>query len=218
MSVPCLVARRAARAIRWQLIARRVAAGIALPASLAVAQSDSSSSVTLTGSDIPAYTSPYVGVSGTGGTTLSCPSLYSLVGIAGTRLKFVQKITAICASFTKDGLTARVTTLDPTAVGTGAAGFTLQCPSGRVVARLRVAYHTDTALYPFLGGVEISCGLFSLGTWSTPLQPIAMSNFDGWPRKDLVTCTSPKQPVRALRVRATTSVKALGIVCDEPWS
>ena len=196
----------------------RIAVALAAMASPAVAQSDSSSSVTLTGSDLPAYTSAFIGVSGTGGTTVSCPSLYSLVGVAGTRLKFVQKITAIWASFTKDGSTARVMTVDPSAVGAGAAGFTLQCPSGRVLARIRVAYHTDTALYPYLGGVEIACGAFSLGNWSTPLQAIAMSSFDGWPRKEAVTCTNASQPVRALRVRATTSVKALGIVCDEPWS
>jgi hypothetical protein len=197
------------------LIIATLGGGLASPLA---AQADSSGgSVTLVGSDNPAYTSPFIGVTGTGGTTLSCPSLYSLIGVAGTRLKFVQKVTAICASFTKDGLMARVTTLDPSAVGAGAAGFTLQCPTGRLVTQLRVAYHTDVTLYPYLGAIEISCAAWSLGQWTTPFQAIAMSNFAGWPRKDTVACPRPVQPARALRVRATTSVKALGIVCDEMY-
>jgi hypothetical protein len=181
------------------------------------AQTDTSSSVTITATDPPPQVSPYIGIASSGGSTMSCPSGKMIIGIGGTRLKFLQKVTPICGSFTKDGSTASSAPLDPTAINVGASGFKLECGRSRVVSKLRVAHHENTVTYPYLGAVEITCSSWNNWQWTTSGQQLlAMLNFESWQVKASVACGSANQPVKALRVRGTTSVKALSIICDEP--
>jgi hypothetical protein len=186
----------------------------------AVGQGDSSSG-TISGSGsisitTPSpYTSPYIGVAGTAtATTAACPAGKIVIGLAGSRLKFIQKITPVCAVVNKDGSFSAVAAIDPGAITTSV--FRLQCTPGHVVTRVRVAYVANTTTYPYLGAVEIGCTSWLLSQWSGVPQPIASTGFDGWPVKASVACTNQTQPMRALRVRATTAVKMLGIVCSQP--
>lgn len=190
--------------------------GLLVP-SVARAQTDTSSSITLTGSDPPPQTSSYIGVPSSGGTTAACPSGKMIIGVGGTKLKFVQKITPICGSYTKDGNTVSSSPIDVTAIALGGSGFKLECGRSKVVTKLRVAHQQNTTTYPYIGGVEISCLPWVVGQWmaDTP-QVLATSGFDSWQQKPSVSCASQMQPARSLRVRATTSVKALSIICDEP--
>ena len=185
--------------------------------SVSAAQADTSSSVTLTASDLPPQTSSYIGVPSSGGTTAACPSGKMIIGVGGTKLKFVQKITPICGSFTKEGNTVSSAPIDATAIGMGASGFKLECGRSKVVTKIRVAHQQNTTTYPYIGGVEISCSPWVVGQWmaDTP-QVLATSGFDSWQQKPSVSCGSQMQPAKSLRVRATTSVKALSIICDEP--
>lgn len=191
-------------------------AGLLIPAA-SIAQADTSSSITLIGSDQPPQTSPYIGVPSSGGTTAACPAGKMIIGVGGTKLKFVQKITPICGSYTKEGNTVSSSPIDAAAIGTGASGFKLECGRSKVVMKLRVAHQQNTTTYPYIGGVEISCSPWVVGQWmaDTP-QVLATSGFDSWQQKPFVSCASQMQPARSLRVRATTSVKALSIICDEP--
>ena len=191
--------------------------GIVSISSSVVAQTDTSSSVTITATDPPPYVSGYIGITSSGGTTMSCPAGKMMIGIGGTRLKFIQKVTPICGSFTKDGSTASSAPLDPAAINTGASGFKLECGRSRVVSKLRVAHQENTVTYPYLGGVEITCSSWNNWQWTADNpQVLAMLNFESWQKKASVSCSSQNQPVKSLRVRSTTSVKALSIICDEP--
>lgn len=173
-------------------------------------------SVTISLIDLPPQVSSYIGVPASGGTTAACPAGKMVIGVAGMRMKFIQKITPICGSYNKDGSIASSSLLDPSAVGAN-PGFRLECARGRVATKLRVAFNDNFEIYPYLGGVEISCVPWIGGQWSGD-PPIAVSttNFESWPRKSSVSCTSQVQPVRSLRIRSTTAIKALSIVCDEP--
>ena len=184
--------------------------------SVARAQTDTSSSITLTGSDQPPQKSPYIGIPSSGGTTAACPSGKMIIGVGGTKLKFIQKITPICGSYTKDGSTVSSSPIDVAAIGIGGSGFKLECGRSKVVTKIRVAHQQNTTTYPYIGGVEISCSPWVVGQWmaDTP-QVLATSGFDSWQQKPSVSCASQMQPARSLRVRATTSVKALSIICDE---
>jgi len=136
-----------------------------------------------------------------------------VVGVAGSRAKFIQKITPICGSMGK--LTASLPApLDPSALAV--APFTLQCQGGRVVTKIRVSWNSNVTVYPYLGGVEISCLPWVVSQWSaeTP-QTVATGNFESWSVKASVACTSQMQPIRSLRIRAPYWVKALSIICDE---
>ncbi|HEY8166365.1 MAG TPA: hypothetical protein VIF83_12490 [Gemmatimonadaceae bacterium] len=144
---------------------------------------------------------------------MTCPSGKLIVGAAGSKLKFIQKITPLCAIIKKDGSFADLATVDPPPT---VGAFQLKCENGHVVTRLRVSYHENTAVYPFLGGVEIGCSTWSGGFSSGLPQAAATTGFDGWPLKAAVACSNQSQPARALRIRATTAVKALSIKCDEP--
>jgi hypothetical protein len=176
--------------------------------------SSGSTSVTISITDRPVYNSPFIGISSTAiSFVVTCPSGKLMVGVAGSKLKFIQKITPLCAIMKKDGSFGDLATVDP-APTVGA--FQLKCENGHVVTRLRVSYHENTAVYPFLGGVEIGCTTWS-GSLSSGLpQAVATTGFDGWPLKATVACSNQSQPARALRIRATTAVKALSIKCDEP--
>lgn len=181
------------------------------------AQSDTSSSATISIQDLAPQVSPYVGVPSTGGSTATCTLGRIAIGVAGSRTKFILKVTPICANVGKTGAFANVAPIDPAAVGSGGAVFTLQCSPGHVMTQLRVSYHTNTATYPFLAGLEIGCSTWTVSQWNLPApsQVFATTGFDGWPVKGTVKCSSQPQPVRALRVRQTTGIKALSIVCDE---
>jgi hypothetical protein len=139
-----------------------------------------------------------------------------MLGVAGTRLKYVQKITPLCGSLNKDGSVKTISPLDPSAVPATAMGFSLKCGNGKVVTGIDVAYHSNTTTYPYLGSVAVECKSWTLSQWSGAYTVVSLSNFGGWPVKARVECMRQTQPARALRVRGTTSVKALGIVCDEP--
>lgn len=65
-----------------------------------------------------------------------------VIGVAGTRMKFIQKITPICGSYNKDGSIASSSLLDPSAVGVN-PGFRLECARGRVATKLRVAFNDE---------------------------------------------------------------------------
>jgi hypothetical protein len=176
--------------------------------------STGSTSVTISITDRPAYNSAFIGISNTAiSVVVTCPSGKLMVGVAGSKLKFIQKITPLCAILKKDGSFADLATVGP-APTVGA--FQLQCEKGHVVTRLRVSYHENTAVYPFLGGVEIGCTSWSGGLSSGLPQAVATTGFDGWPLKAAVACSNQYQPGRALRIRATTAVKALSLKCDEP--
>ena len=183
----------------------------------AVARSQDAGSVTITLTDQPAYVSGFIGISSAGSTTVSCPAGKMMIGVAGSRAKFIVNITPICATLNKDGSVSGVGPLDAAAVGVGGGAFTLQCPSGMVMMQLRAAFHTNAVTYPYLGGVEVGCSAWMLSMWNSPgpSQVVATTGFDGWPTKGTVTCTRQSQPVRSLRVRRTTAVKGLSIVCDE---
>jgi len=181
------------------------------------AQTDTSSSGSITISpvaDMTPQVSPYIGIASAGGTTAACPAGQMVVGIAGSKVKFIQKITPICGSMGK--LTASLPApLDPSVLAL--APFTLQCTSGRVVTKVRVSWHSNVTTYPYLGGVEISCVPWVVAQWSTETpQTIATGGFESWAVKAIAACTSQVQPVKALRIRAPYWVKALSIVCDEP--
>jgi hypothetical protein len=159
----------------------------------------------------------YIGVPSSGGTTAACPSGKMIIGVGGTKLKFVQKITPICGSYTKEGNTVSSSPVDATAIAIGGSGFKLECGRARVVTKLRVAHQENTTTYPYIGGVEISCSPWAVAQWmADPPQILATTGFDSWQKKPLVSCASQMQPARSLRIRSTTSVKALSIVCDEP--
>ena len=182
-----------------------------------VARSQDAGSATITLTDPPAYVSSFVGISSVGSTTVSCPAGKMMVGVAGSRAKFIVNITPLCATLNKDGAFGGVGPLDAAAVGVGGGAFLLQCSSGTVMMQLRVAFHTNTALYPYLGGVEAGCSTWMLSMWNTPApsQIVATTGFDSWPVKGIVTCTRQSQPVRSIRIRRTTALKGLSIICDE---
>jgi len=186
--------------------------------SLGTAQGETSGSgsFTISVTDLAPYTSPFIGISSTGFNVAPCPAGKMVVGVGGTKLKFVQKLTPLCASFDKMGSFLNLTAVDPAAIPDGGSGFTLKCPAGRVVTRLAVSYNENTTVYPYLGGVQIGCGGWFGGNVDPTLQLISTTGFDAWARKATVACTSSLQPVRSIRVRSTTSTKALSIVCDEP--
>jgi hypothetical protein len=182
----------------------------------AAAQADTAGgSFTITPSpDLPAQVSAYLGISASGGATATCPSGQMVVGVAGSKVKFIQKITPVCGSMGK--LTASLPApLDPSALSV--MPFTLQCTSGRVVTKVRVSWNANTSTYPYLGGVEISCVPWVVAQWSSEApQILATGGFESWSAKASASCTSQMQPVRALRIRAPYWVKALSIICDEP--
>ncbi len=193
-------------------IALMLVAVFAVSADAQVDSTGSSATFSLPG-DLAPQISSYIGIASSGGTTATCPTGKMVVGIAGSRTKFIQKITPVCGSFGK--LSASLPApLDPTALAVGA--FTLQCASGRVVTKVRVSWNSNVTIYPYLGGVEISCLPWVVAQWSseTP-QTVASIGFDSWPVKASVACTSQMQPVKALRVRAPYWMKALSIICDE---
>lgn len=187
---------------------------MALIPSLGLAQSDPSSG-TISVVDYAPYLSPYIGIAGSSGTTAACPPGKLVVGIGGTKIKFVQKITPLCGQVNKDGSFASVSPLDPGAIAPNASGFSLRCGSGKVVSGIGVSYHPNTTTYPYLGGVEIECKPWLLSQWSDPAAYTRSSAFDNWSEKARVSCTRQVQPARSLRIRATTSVKQISVVCDE---
>lgn len=214
MQPTCEKGRTIVRMRCMELVA--VLSAVILPAATRAQDSipPSSGTATISISNLAAYNSAFIGISGTTTTAVgACPSGKMIVGVTGQKLKFVQKITPLCAALRKDGSFADVTALDPAAAMT--APFRLQCTPGHVVTGIRVAYHSNIAVYPFLGGVEIDCTSWILSQWSGASQAYAIVGFEGWPLKAAVACNNQWQPVRALRVRSSTAVKQLGITCDE---
>ena len=198
--------------MRYSIVLTLVAL-FSMSADAQVDTTGSSATFTLPG-DLTPQISAYIGIASSGGTTAACPAGKMVVGIAGSRTKFIQKITPVCGSIGK--LSASLPApLDPAALSVGA--FTLQCASGRVVTKVRVSWNSNVTTYPYLGGVEISCLPWVVAQWSseTP-QTAATIGFESWPVKASVACTSQMQPVKALRIRAQSWMKALSIVCDEP--
>lgn len=181
----------------------------------AAGQGDTSSSATLTLSDSPPYTSPFIGISATGYSTAKCPRGQTVVGIGGTKIKFIQKMTPLCASLNTEGSFTNGLPLDATAIAAG-GGFRLVCASGKVVTRIGVSYNENTTVYPYLGGVQIGCGAWFGGNANEVTQTVSSVGFDGWARKASVACTGSRQPVHGIRVRAHTWTKAVSIICDEP--
>jgi hypothetical protein len=178
----------------------------------------SGGSATVSITNLAPYISPFIGLAGTGSTLAACPSGRLMLGVAGRKLKFIQTITPLCGTLNKNGSVASIAPLDPGAV-TGTAVFRLECGPGRVATQLRVSYgdyRESSPLYLYLGGIEISCSPWTVSQWSGTAQQVATTNFASWPRKASATCTQPVQPMRSLQIRATTSVKALSIICDEP--
>ena len=176
-----------------------------------------SGSTTISVSNMSPQVSEYIGIPSSAGTTAACTSGLMMIGVGGTKLKFIQKITPICGTYSKTGTTLSEAPLDASAIGLGASGFKLNCPAGQVVTKLRVAYQENVEVYPYLGGVEISCAPWFGWRWSSsPILTAGTTGFDSWQKKPSVSCASQNQPVRSLRVRRTTSVKALSIICDEP--
>jgi hypothetical protein len=161
------------------------------------------------------YVSPFIGLEATGGSVAECSAGQVMVGVAGIKLKFIKSLTPLCGSFNKDGSFTGVAPLDPSATLPAAPGFRLQCARGHTATRVRVSYSTSNSIYQFLGGVEIGCSLWLISQWTGAPQPIASLNFDSWPVKASVACNEPTQPIRTLRIRATTSVKALSIICKQ---
>src|SRR4029078_11071234 len=134
-------------------IALMLVAVFAVSANAQVDTTGSSATFSLPG-DLAPQISSYIGIASSGGTTATCPTGKMVVGIAGSRTKFIQKITPVCGSIGK--LSASLPApLDPAALSVGA--FTLQCASGRVVTKVRVSWNSNVTTYPYLGGVEISC-------------------------------------------------------------
>ena len=199
------------------VIARRplvvVAILIIALGSTANAQDPSSGTVSVT--DYSAWVSPFVGITSSSSTTSACPWGTVMLGVGGTRLKFIQKITPLCGTPNKPGTTAMSTAVDPSAISSTATGFSLRCGSGKVVTGVGVAFNPNVDTYPFIGGVEIECKPWMLSMWQDPYVRVATGNFETWPQKVRVTCTRQAQPVRSLKVRATTSTKGIAIVCDE---
>ena len=185
-------------------------------AQLSAQDTISAGSGSVTVIDAAPYTSPIIGVTGGTISTASCPAGQMVVGIAGSRAKFMVKATPLCASVSKTGSFASLAPLDASAIGSGGSAFTLQCAPGTVVTGLRVAYHSNTTTYPYIAGIEIGCSAWVLSQFGATSQPFATTNFATWPLKGAVACTNNRQPMRALRVRGTTAIKALGIICDEP--
>jgi hypothetical protein len=174
------------------------------------------SSATITVVDDNPWVSPFIGISSAGSTTATCPSGTMMLGVGGTRLKFIQKITPLCGVLNKSGVVTSITAVDPSAISATATGFSLRCGSGKVVTGFGVAFNPNVETYPFIGGVEIECKPWMLSMWNEPFVRTATTNFDSWPQKARVTCTRQAQPVRSVKVRATTSTKGVAIVCDEP--
>jgi hypothetical protein len=178
----------------------------------------SSGSATISITNLAPYISPFLGLTGTGSTLAACPSGQLMLGVAGRKLKFIQKVTPLCGTLSKTGSIVSIAPLDPDAVS-GTATFQLKCGPGRVATRLRVSYgdyDASSTLYAYLGGIEISCSPWTVSQWGGTAEQQATTNFASWPRKASAGCTKQVQPMRSLQIRATTSVKALSIICDEP--
>jgi len=183
----------------------------------AAGQSDSLGGGTIAVVNLPAYTSSFIGIDGGTVSVAHCPAGRIVVGLAGSRLKFIQRLTPVCATVNKNGSLSSVGPVDPSAIAPNATGFTVQCPVGRVASGLWVSYHDNTTTYPFLGGLQLLCGSWTSDRWAIPAQPIPIGNYDAWPRKSSASCSQMTQPMRGLQVRATTSVTAVSIVCDEAY-
>ena len=173
-------------------------------------------SATISVVDYSPFVSSFIGIASIGSTSAICPSGTMMLGIGGTRLKFIQKITPLCGTPNKEGTATASTPVDQSAISSTATGFSLRCGAGKVVTGVGVAFNPNVDTYPFIGGVEIECKPWMLSLWSEPSVRTATTNFETWPQKARVTCTRQAQPVRSLKVRATTSTKGIAIVCDEP--
>ena len=177
---------------------------------------DASGSATISLSDSPPYTSPFVGISAIGYSTGLCPAGKTVMGIGGTKTKFIQKMTPLCASLDAEGRFTNPVPIDPSAIAAGGSGFRLQCASGKVVTRVGVSYNENTTVYPYLGGVQVGCGSWFGGNDNEVTQTVSSTGFDSWARKASVGCIGSRQPVHGIRVRAPTWAKAVSIICDEP--
>lgn len=197
------------------IVALATVSSLAAPA-LRAQDTISAGSGSVTVINFAPYTSPFIGVTGGTISAASCPAGKIVVGVAGSRAKFMVKATPLCATMNKDGSFASLGPLDASVIGSGGSAFALQCAPASVVTRLRVAYHSNATVYPYIAGIEIGCSTWVLSQWGSPLQSFATTNVATWPLKAAVACTNNAQPMRALRVRATTAIKALGITCDEP--
>jgi hypothetical protein len=188
---------------------------VAVLAPAIVDAQDGSGSVSVSVPNLAPYVSPYIGPEATGGTVASCPAGQIVVGVAGTRLTYIKALTPLCGTLSKTGAFIVVAPLNPAAVATGSRGFRLQCRPARTVTRVRVSYNRADPAQQYLGGVEIGCSSWLLSQWSGTPQPSATTDFDAWAVKPAVACNNQTQPIRALQIRATSSVKALSIICDE---
>ena len=145
----------------------------------------------------------------------ACPAGQIVVGIAGTRIRLIKALTPLCGTFRKDGSFGIVAPLNPSAVGAGKQGFRLQCSPAHTVTRVRVSFDRMDPANQYLGGVEIGCSAWIISQWSGSPQMLATADFDTWGVRPAAACSNQTQPIRALQIRAVTSVKALSIVCDE---
>lgn len=188
-----------------------VPAVLLLAAGQVLAQDDGSATITLTASK---YYSPLIGTPGGTVTARACPAGKIMTGIAGKKLKFVASLTPLCAALGADGSVGSSAPLEPAAIGTGGSGFRLQCGAQQAATAVRVAYAANTTTSPYLGGIEVACSARIKSMWANVAQTLATAGFTTWPQHAAVACAQMTQSVRVLRVRASTSVHAVGLVCE----
>lgn len=178
------------------------------------------SAIAIRAQDLPQQETIVYG--GSGGTAYrrDCPSHYVATGLRGRAEKWIDAVGLLCAPVLADGSLGPTTTSGTLSGGGGGTVFSSQCAAGQAMVGAKLAAgQVFPAPSQWVFDGRIACRpwdkttrtYFGSTTWLAELTHNNPGSFAG-----VLSCTSNRQPVVAIRGRSGTYVDALGLICNEP--
>ena len=164
--------------------------------------------------DLPTQKLPSFGGSGGMAFTRECGNGRVLTGLRGREGMVVDAIGLLCRPVNASGALGEETSVGSLAGGGGGITKVMSCPTGHVVAGLRIKYGT------YVDMISLHCKTWtaSTRTYSGVIYLMNLIGRGGVAGGDVTAsnCGSNRQPASGIHGRASGLVDATGLTCDEP--